>query len=82
MGLGSNHGDVLHWFPKFGKTMANVRADVKSVLDADKPAATATPVVVTTPVVENIPTDAAAFAQAMEYWIKQQAAKAPNNYSY
>ena len=36
LGLGSNHGDVLHWFPKFGKTMANVRADVKSVLNADK----------------------------------------------
>lgn len=31
-GLGSNHGDVLHWFPKFGKNMNNVRADVAALL--------------------------------------------------
>ena len=28
LGLGSNHGDVLHWFPKFGKSMESVREDV------------------------------------------------------
>lgn len=27
-GIASNHGDVMHWFPKFGKTMDNFRADV------------------------------------------------------
>lgn len=27
-GIASNHGDVLHWFPKFGKTMDTFRADV------------------------------------------------------
>ena len=27
-GIASNHGDVLHWFPKFGKTMDDFRADV------------------------------------------------------
>ena len=27
-GIASNHGDVLHWFPKFGKTMDAFRADV------------------------------------------------------
>lgn len=32
-GLGSNHGDVLHWFPKFGKNMASVRADVAALLN-------------------------------------------------
>lgn len=31
-GLGSNHGDVLHWFPKFGKNMDTVRADVTRLL--------------------------------------------------
>ncbi len=31
-GLGSNHGDVLHWFPKFGKSMAAARADVTALL--------------------------------------------------
>lgn len=28
LGLGSNHGDVLHWFKKHGKTMDDVRNDV------------------------------------------------------
>ena len=32
LGLGSNHGDVLHWFPKFGKSMATVRSDVAALL--------------------------------------------------
>ncbi len=27
-GVASNHGDVLHWFPKHGKTMDDFRADV------------------------------------------------------
>jgi flagellum-specific peptidoglycan hydrolase FlgJ len=32
LGLGSNHGDVLHWFPKFGKNMDSVRNDVAELL--------------------------------------------------
>lgn len=28
-GVASNHGDVMHWFPKHGKSMDNFRADVK-----------------------------------------------------
>lgn len=27
-GIASHHGDVLHWFPKHGRTMNNFRADV------------------------------------------------------
>lgn len=27
-GIASNHGDVIHWFPKHGKTMDDFRADV------------------------------------------------------
>lgn len=27
-GVASNHADVMHWFPRFGKTMDNFRADV------------------------------------------------------
>lgn len=27
-GIASNHGDVLHWFSRFGRTMDNFRADV------------------------------------------------------
>lgn len=36
LGLGSNHGDVYHWFNKYGKTMDNVRNDVKKIVDAYK----------------------------------------------
>ena len=32
LGLGSNHGDVDHWFPKHGKNMATARADVAALL--------------------------------------------------
>lgn len=29
LGIASNHGDVMHWFPKFGKNMDTFRSDVK-----------------------------------------------------
>lgn len=32
LGLGSNHADVNHWFPKFGKSMATARSDVKALM--------------------------------------------------
>lgn len=32
LGFGSNHSDVLHWFKRFGKTMADVRRDVAALL--------------------------------------------------
>lgn len=32
LGLGSNHGDIDHWFPKHGKSMATVRDDVAAIL--------------------------------------------------
>ena len=32
-GVASNHGDVMHWFPKHGKSMDTFRADVKALLD-------------------------------------------------
>ena len=43
LGMGSNHSDVTHWFPKHGKSMATARQDVAALLAADKPA-TSTPV--------------------------------------
>ena len=33
LGFGSNHGDVLHWFSKFGKTMEDVRNDVAKLMN-------------------------------------------------
>lgn len=36
-GIASNHGDVQHWFRKHGKTMANVRSDVKKAMGQPAP---------------------------------------------
>ncbi len=36
-GIASNHGDVMHWFPKHGKSMDTFRADVKAGLGAVEP---------------------------------------------
>jgi hypothetical protein len=32
LGIASNHGDVMHWFPKHGKSMSTFRAAVKTTL--------------------------------------------------
>ena len=34
-GIASNHSDVMHWFPKFGKSMDTFREDVKRKLNED-----------------------------------------------
>lgn len=34
-GVASNHGDVMHWFTKHGKSMDTFRAEVKALLAAD-----------------------------------------------
>jgi N-acetylmuramoyl-L-alanine amidase len=34
MGIASNHSDVMHWFPRFGKSMDAFRAEVRKLLDA------------------------------------------------
>ena len=36
-GLASNHADVMHWFPKHGKTMDIFRADVDMAIGDTKP---------------------------------------------
>lgn len=33
LGIASNHGDVLHWFKKHGKTMDDVRNDVAELME-------------------------------------------------
>ena len=34
-GVASNHSDVLHWFPKFGKTMDDFRGDVARWMEGE-----------------------------------------------
>ena len=36
-GIASNHADVMHWFPRFGKSMDTFRADVKALLSSSTP---------------------------------------------
>ena len=36
-GIASNHADVMHWFPKFGKSMDTFRKDVATVLGSGSP---------------------------------------------
>lgn len=38
-GLASNHADVMHWFPKHGKTMDTFRADVEKLLSEEEKSA-------------------------------------------
>lgn len=40
LGLGSNHGDVYHWFNNFGKDMTTVRKDVSELLNSNKQSST------------------------------------------
>lgn len=35
LGIASNHSDVMHWFPKHGKSMDTFRADVKALLEGE-----------------------------------------------
>ena len=35
-GIASNHADVMHWFPKHGKTMDTFRVDVKKLLSEEE----------------------------------------------
>ena len=38
-GVASNHGDVMHWFPKHGKSMDTFRAEVAAKLKPETPTA-------------------------------------------
>ena len=42
-GVASNHGDVMHWFPKHGKSMDTFRAEVKALLATADEEETETP---------------------------------------
>lgn len=40
LGIASNHADVMHWFPKHGKTMDDFRADVSKAMGGSGAAST------------------------------------------
>lgn len=82
LGLGSNHGDVMHWFPKYGKSMETVRNDVAALLAADKPAPKPQP---PKPPVSNIEEDVEMtqeqFNKMMNTWLIEQAKLEPGPWS-
>ena len=79
LGFGSNHGDVLHWFPKYGKSMDTVRNDVAALMK-DIPS---TPVAPTTKpdIEEEEEMTQEQFNTMMNNWIAEQAKKAPGDWS-
>lgn len=52
-GIASNHGDVLHWFPKHGKSMDTFRSDVRALMGESKAPAKANTVTVKMEVLEK-----------------------------
>ena len=66
--LGSNHGDVLHWFKKHGKTMNDVRNDVAELMDI-------------TPIEEDDDMTQEKFNEMMNVYLTQLAKQKPDNWS-
>lgn len=68
LGLGSAHGDIQHWFKKFGKTLDDVRKDVYNLLH---------------PIVEEEDEDMTQekFNEMMNNWVEEQANKQPYGWS-
>ena len=76
LGLGSNHGDVLHWFKKYGKTMDDVRNDVYKLMNNNS---NITPVAPEYEEEEEMTQEQ--FNNMMNNWIAEQSKKAPGDWS-
>ena len=75
LGFGSNHGDIMHWFPKYGKSMETVRNDVATLLKNDN-------INITIPKVEEEEeVTQEQFNTMMNNWIAEQAKKNPGDWS-
>jgi hypothetical protein len=77
LGFGSNHGDVQHWFKKYGKTMDNVRNDVAKLME-EIPVA---PSIIKPEIEEEEEMTQEQFNTMMNNWIAEQAKKAPGDWS-
>lgn len=74
-GIATNHGDVMHWFPKHGKSMDTFRADVKKALDADKKTETSNTTKPTTPTTGTTTSSKATFKEGTKVAFKESAKK-------
>lgn len=79
LGFGSNHGDVLHWFPKYGKSMDTVRNDVAALMK-DIPSTPAAPII-KPDIEEEEEMTQEQFNNMMNTWIAEQSKKAPGDWS-
>ena len=75
LGLGSNHGDVLHWFGKYGKTMNDVRNDIEKLLKSS----TNIPKVEINEEEEEMTQEQ--FNKMMDNWIAEQLKKPGSDWS-
>jgi hypothetical protein len=66
LGLGSNHGDIDHWFPKHGKSMATVRDDVAAILKGK--VSVIEPVIPSTPSNPSTPTPSEEMYRVRKSW--------------
>jgi hypothetical protein len=71
LGMGSNHGDILHWFPKYGKNMDTVRADVAALMDG----------IIIPAEEEDEDMTQERFNELMNNWIIEQSKKGPGEWS-
>lgn len=69
LGLGSNHGDIQHWFKKYGKTLDDMRNDIYNLLqDKDEEE-------------EEDDMTQERFNELMTEWLKIEAEKEPSSWS-
>ena len=68
LGVGSNHGDVLHWFSKYGKTMNDVRNDVANLME-------------NIPIEEEEEVTQEQFNKMMDAWLAEQIKKPGSDWS-
>ena len=77
LGFGSNHGDVQHWFKRYGKTLDDVRNDVAKLMEKIPVA----PSIIKPEIEEEEEMTQEQFNTMMNNWIAEQAKKAPGDWS-
>ena len=83
LGMGGNHGDVLHWFSRFGKTMNDVRNDVAALMEesTELPKAPVVVPAIKIPTEEEEEVTQEKFNEMMNNWIAEQAKKDASSWS-
>ena len=65
LGLGSNHGDIIHWLKKYGKSLETIRQDVYNLLHEE----------------EDEDMTQEKFNEMMNNWLAEQAKLDPSSWS-